>query len=142
MLLHSLWTSKGLVNGSSGIIKDFVFDTNNYTVGDSILPLAIIVEFAEYNGQPFFTLPGQEKWVPLLAQKCESGEGNSNKHFRKSFPIMLSYAITAWKSQGLTIPAPIQVRLGDKEVEHGATYVVFSRATNNDNICIGSGVSV
>jgi ATP-dependent DNA helicase PIF1 len=140
MLLRNVWTKKGLVNGSTGVVKDFIYAQG---VTAPSLPYAIVIEFADYSGPPFFSGEEKAKWVPLLTEECTwGGESNGQMHYRRSFPIALAYAITAWKSQGLTITDYICVRLGDKEPEHGATYVVFSRTQDLNMICIGPGVGL
>ena len=40
---------------------------------------------------------------------------------------MVSWALTAWKSQGLTIPGLLTYYFGDEELKHRLTYVAFSR---------------
>ena len=46
----------------------------------------------------------------------------------------MAWAITIHKSQGITINGKYCVDLGDKELNHGMTYVAFSRATKFSNI--------
>jgi len=136
MLLQNVSVLNGLVNGSSGIVKDFLYHSNSKAPNR---PYAIIIEFEDYKGPAFFSSMGQEKWVPLRSDRYAWGE--KSEHYRISFPITLRYAITAWKSQGSTIQQPIVANLGDKEPDHGCTYVVLSRCTNFDNICIGNGIT-
>ena len=134
MLLRNISTPYGLVNGSSGTVKDFMYGE------ESTLPEYIIIDFPTYSGPPFFTKPGQQTWVPIPTYVCHWGEGNRN--FRISFPITLAYAITIHKSQGMTIVLPVWVSLGDKEIQHGSTYVALSRVTDFRNLCIGPGVTL
>jgi hypothetical protein len=54
---------------------------------------------------------------------------------RKQFPIRLSFAMTANKSQGQTIPN-VGVYLPAPVFSHGQLYVVMSRATTRTNIKI------
>lgn len=53
------------------------------------------------------------------------GEKDEDDHFRKEFPICLAWALTTWKSQGLTIKGLLSVKLGDSEKEHGLTFVAL-----------------
>jgi ATP-dependent DNA helicase PIF1 len=134
MLLRNFMTHFGLVNGSCGLVKDFIYGE------DASLPQFIVIDFPSYSGPPFFSRQEQRTWVPLPTFVYHWGE--NNKHFRESFPITLSYAITIHKSQGMTITHPVWVSLGDKEIEHGQTYVALSRVTDFQNLCIGAGVSL
>ena len=47
-LTSNLWTSKGLVNGASGYVKDIIYEENNN------LPHTIFIEFENYTGPTFF----------------------------------------------------------------------------------------
>jgi len=40
----------------------------------------------------------------------------------------------------MTIKSPLYTSLGNKEPEHGSSYVLFSRVTSFLDICIGNGV--
>ena len=66
-------------------------------------------------------------------------ESSTNKHFRRMFPLRLSYAWTIWKAQGQTITSKVVADLGKKEREHGLTYTVFSRVKRSSDIGIMNG---
>ena len=61
-IIKNINTKLGLVNGSTGIVKDFF-----YREGEKApqLPYAIICEIKDYMGSPFFNGLGREKWVPI-----------------------------------------------------------------------------
>ena len=42
----------------------------------------------------------------------------------------------------MTIVLPVWVSLGDKEIQHGSTYVALSQVTDFRNLCIGPGVTL
>jgi hypothetical protein len=138
MLLWNINLAHGLVNGSNGEVIDFI-----YTDGEKApqLPFAIIINFPDYTGPPFFSEAGREKWVPLLAQTYEFTEGFKS-HFRKQFPISLSWALTAWKAQGLTCNHNVYAVIGDSEKTTGLTYVILSRNTKIKQLCIGDGITL
>ena len=46
-----------------------------------------------------------------------------------------------WKSQGSTINEKFCINLGNKEAEHGLTYVALSRATKLSQIAIISAIT-
>ena len=87
------------------------------------LPLAIIMDFNEYKGPPFFTGLGKEKWVPILTEEYKWGDDGKEDHYRIQFPICLALALTVWESQGLTISGLLAFQLGDTEKEHGISFV-------------------
>ena len=139
MLLWNINISLGLVNGSNGIIKDFIFSENIHAPS---LPTAIIVYFPDYKGPPYFSGFDQEKWVPIFPEITRWGGAGDTDHYRKQFPICLSWALTVWKSQGMTIRGLVSVSLGDSEKEHGLTFVALSRATDINNVFLGAGCSL
>ena len=58
-LTNNLWTSKGLVNGANGTIKDILYKPNEN------LPFAILIDFDDYIGPKFFPENDTKRnWIP------------------------------------------------------------------------------
>ena len=142
MLLWNVLTTAGLVNGATGVVKDFLFDGNSCSDDG---PVAVIVEFKEYVGPPFFSKAQQSQWVPIFLEtekwKTYNKGIQGESHFRKQFPLALAWAWTYHKMQGTTIKGPLVLKIEEKESTHGLTYVGFSRSGSVDRVCILNGVS-
>ena len=140
MLWWNINSSVGLVNGSTGIVIDWIFEQGTKPPD---LPAVIIIEFDDYHGPPFFSEPNRAKWVPILPEKYQwpSNTLEEDTHFREQFPISLAWGLTVWKSQGMTIKSPLAYDLGKSEPEAGLTYVACSRMTNVNNLYIDKGCS-
>jgi ATP-dependent DNA helicase PIF1 len=127
LLSTNLWQQAGLVNGSVGVVVDLVYTTDQRPPS---LPQAVIVDFPEYQGPPFFA--GYPTWVPVPHHTAEWQSAGANgevvHHMRAMIPLRLSWAWTIWKAQGQTMTGPIAVHLGDAEKSDGLTYVALSRA--------------
>lgn len=138
-----LWNKKcGLVNGSTGIVRDFLYEPNTTAPH---LPYAIVIEFDDYKGPPFFSGEDKKKFVPILAENYEWTDikRNANQtHFRKTFPITLAWGLTVWKTQGITIYCPINFDLGDRQKDEGTTYVGFSRCKYLQSLNINAGFTL
>jgi ATP-dependent exoDNAse (exonuclease V) alpha subunit len=96
MLTANLWTENGLVNGSLGTIRDIVWEEGKDPSKD--LPLAIMVDFDGYKG-PFFEDTGT---VPVFLATTRFRHNNHDCE-RTQFPLVVAYAITIHKSQGMTL---------------------------------------
>ena len=86
----------------------------------------------------------KDKWVPILVSEFKWGESVNDdaNHSRKQFPICLAWALAVWKSQGMTIKGLVKFLLGEREKEHGLTYVGMSRVLTHEQISIGAGCSL
>ena len=137
MLLHNLKQESNLVNGSVGYVKEIVYEDGQ---GPPRLPLYVVVDFGDfYTGVNFFEKDGPEKknWVPIKPTTMEwwGWSGQEKKTYtRRQLPLRLAWAMTIHKSQGITIDGKYCVDLGSTEMNHGMTYVAFSRATKFSNI--------
>ena len=114
MLRRNLWTSCGLVNGAIGTITDIVVDPKEET-----FPLCIMVQFDKYSGPTINGSvpigPTQSKWT-FNGQDCK----------RMQFPLLVAFAITIHKAQGLTLDKVV-IEIGENERNLGMTYVALSR---------------
>lgn len=123
MLRHNLWTSRGLVNGSLGTIKDIAWAPGSDP--RATLPVAIFVAFDGYTG-PTFTHPvTQEPLVPVRPVETKWQDGNTERT-RRQFPLDIAFAITVHKSQGMTLDQAV-MDISRKEHTPGLTYVAVSR---------------
>ena len=75
MLLWNINISIGLVNGSTGIVKDFIFCENIHAPS---LPTAIIIEFSDYSGPPTSLELVKKNGYPFI-QKHRNGDGPGKK---------------------------------------------------------------
>jgi hypothetical protein len=143
LLWSNVCNSVGLVNGATGIIKDFLYGEDS---NPPALPHSVVIDFSDYSGPPFFSCQEKATWVPIRADKESWTSYDKNikgsVHYRKQFPIGLAWGWTFWKLQGSTLKTPIVLKLGDSEKVHGLSYVGFSRATLVSNICILNGCSL
>src|SRR2546429_413216 len=95
------------------------------------LPEFLIIEFDQYQG-PAFLGDKNSKYIPISPFIGEyTHQGVACK--RIQFPIVLAYAITIHKCQGMTLPTVV-VDIGKKETSSGLTFVAISRVRRIQDI--------
>jgi len=131
MLTSNLWKSKGLVNGSLGVVHDIIFSPNS-SAGD--LPLCVLVDFKLYTGAGYLT---GTKIVPIPVLKHTWVDLSGGANSRSQLPLMLGFGITIHKSQGLTLPSLV-LDIGSSEFATGLAYVGLSRVKCYDQLMFDS----
>ena len=136
MLTQNVWTEAGLMNGACGTVRGFMWPEGGdpgSRVQGKWSPLCVIVEFDEVGlgsdergqARSFFPgEPGRERWVPVFPQNV--GASGGGEVSREQFPLMLAWAVTHWKAQGMTLPY-VRVRLGKAAATPGVGFVAVTR---------------
>ncbi len=119
MMIKNTYQKEGIINGSLGIVKDF-----------SPRKLFPIVEFA--NGK-ILTI-GPEEW--LLEKMSDTTKEMIVEASMAQIPLILAWAITIHKSQGLTLDK-ISCDLSES-FSPGQIYVALSRARSLSGVFIES----
>jgi len=98
------------------------------------MPKAIVVELDEEYKGPH--LPNKPRHV-AITPKTNLYESTENKTYeRTQFPLVIAYALTVHKSQGMTLHK-VRVSLGASDGNNkGMTYVALSRVTDISNLLI------
>lgn len=125
MLTSNLLTPFGLVNGTIGIIHDIYWDDGADPF--QTLPRVIIFKPDRYSG-PDLSNHG-DIWKGLVpinprTQSWDDSKGNSCS--RTMFPLVLAYAITVHKAQGMTLYRVV-LNIEEKDFAYALTYVAVSR---------------
>ena len=58
---------------------------------------------------------GEEKWVSILREEYKWGDQSQEENYRIQFPICLVWALSVWKSQGLTIEGLLAFQLDENK---------------------------
>ncbi|EAQ83491.1 hypothetical protein CHGG_09895 [Chaetomium globosum CBS 148.51] len=129
MLTRNLWADVGLVNGAQGTVYDISWKEGTDVLRDP--SEVIMVAFDDYDG-PGFTMPngeplrsGEKLAVPILRVRHDFMVG-ANSCSREQFPLLVSYAITVHKSQGITLDKVV-CDISAPEFASGLSYVAVSR---------------
>jgi Helitron helicase-like domain at N-terminus/PIF1-like helicase len=144
VLTWNLWPEMGLSNGSTGVVKEIEFRSLRVNIHDQ--PYCVWVDFStQYIGPPFFNESERRGWVPIASTSASEYTKKANSldettHTRTMVPLKLAWAWTIWKVQGQTINGKVVVDLGAKEMEHGLSYVAFSRVRRFKDIGIMGGI--
>lgn len=136
MLIRNVDTSDGLVNGAHGIIKSFAYDSNhqikavliefdNDRIGIKIRSKNLYLREQTLNPK---STPIERTIVPFLIKHSNAKVTAS----RSQFPIMLSFACTIHKVQGLTVPNIVMDFKG--RFRNGQAYVGLSRVKSKDGL--------
>ena len=146
VMLTRNYLNIGLSNGSNGIVKEIVYEPGT---SPPALPKFVLVDFGtSYTGDSFF--PDDESkrgWFPIFPVKNASYSVNKNgtngfaEHSRLMLPLKLCWELTIHKAQGMSIGKNLVVNIGDKELDHGSTYVALSRVTKFIFIGLKNGIS-
>ena len=128
MLTKNLWASAGLCNGSTRVVIDIIYETNH---NPPDLPVAVLVKFDAYCGPSFFNI---SSCVPISPVTTSINVGNKTLE-RQQLPLILAWALTIHKSQGMTLEKA-WVDVGKKETTLGITYVALSRVRNLSSLVI------
>jgi len=128
LLTRNLWVEAGLVNGAVGTVKGFMWpDGGDPGSADPKLasPHIVFVEFDNVNltdakgvERTFFphdppkdVAGSRRNWVPIFMDKASASTEKGVS--RAQFPLMLAYALTHWKAQGMTLRR-VRIRLGKR----------------------------
>ena len=109
MLLKNISPDEGLVNGAMGVVRGFDEDENHDIISVSV---------------SFFHLDACVSIARFICQSYRLQSGDKIHMYQ--FPLMLSWATTAHKSQGQTLDR-IAINISDPAFAHGALYVALSR---------------
>jgi ATP-dependent DNA helicase PIF1 len=125
MLTSNLLTPFGLVNGTIGSIHNIYWDAG----ADPFLTLPRVILFRpdEYSG-PDLSVHGNEYkgLVPILLQTRSWDDSNGQSCSRTMFPLVLAYAVTVHKAQGMTLDRVV-LNIEEKDFAFALTYVAVSR---------------
>ena len=126
MLRRNLATESGLVNGARGIVRKI--DYTNDTVD------TIHVSFHDKTVASKYRL-NELDTVPIKRVTAEYFGLNDTILSRTQFPIILCYAVTLHKCQGLTLPIAV-LDLGKDMFCTSMAYVAISRLRSLDTLAI------
>lgn len=111
MLKVNLNVNEGLVNGSRGVVLE-------------MLPAAVYIRF----------INGVKIWIGIYEWILEDKDGKAT---RAQIPLILAWALTVHKSQGVTLDYAI-CDLGSSIFSAGQAYVALSRVRNIQGLFISS----
>ena len=120
MLTKNVWQSKGFYNGALGTVRGIVFGDDARPLSQ---PICVLIEFDEYCGP---SLIPQRRIVPIVSETVAFDPQCGKTGSRQQLPLVLGWAMTIHKSQGLTL-SHIILGIGSKELAFGITYVDCSR---------------
>ena len=127
MLRRNINTYEGLVNGARGVVTGFVWKNGiPPKQNESIVPEAILVKF--FNS-------GMTDPVPIKPVVAEFYGKYGSLLLRKQFPLILSWAATIHKVQGLTLQHVV-IDIGPEIFTPGMSYVALSRVKNLQGLAI------
>jgi ATP-dependent DNA helicase PIF1 len=125
MLLHNIWTERGLVNGSSGVVVNVIWDDG--VVNRRSKPLkAILVAIPSYTGPGLYTQDDKQIVIPIFPISRDFYL-NRVHCARVQFPMCLAWAITIHKSQGMSLDKVVIQLSGQRDFVPGLLYVAVSR---------------
>ena len=142
LLTRNLWVEAGLNNGAMGIVLGFVWPVGGDPSSEKSelrTPLCVVVKFDELDlgvdaagrARAFFRTAGGEPdpamagCVPIFAS--ESGSESYEGVYREQFPLILAYALTHWKAQGMTL-AKARIQMGARIAgTKGAGFTITTR---------------
>jgi hypothetical protein len=127
--LFNTWKKASLVNGAKGIVKDIIYPEN---CSEHSQPEILIICFDKWNGPQFFKDNERKNWIPIIKI---SQYNYKYRMTRSGFPIMLGYAVTAHRVQGLTLDTGV-IDFGKSEFALGISYVALSRFKSINNLLI------
>ena len=136
ILISNLAVEFGLMNGTQGKVVRIIFKPGHHPNHEDPAcrqPEVIVVDFPKYAGPRFYDAPERATWVPLRAvtRNAEAGTGVT----RTQFPLILGWAITPWKAQGMTLDRVI-VRLTKAASAPGVAFVALSRVRHPDHLML------
>jgi hypothetical protein len=135
MLLKNLNTSRGLVNGARGVVVAFEPPEKHM---DSMFDLLPVVEFLVKGSAVSGNEEGggMKERLVLQEESWDMKNGDNIVASRLQIPLMLAWAISIHKSQGMTIPF-LEVCC-EGVFEYGQGYVALSRATDLQGLKLAS----
>jgi ATP-dependent DNA helicase PIF1 len=139
MITSNLLTSFGLVNGTLGVLHDLVWRPEDDPF--VALPSMILIKPDAYpEGGPSLFMHNNSPVIPILPMTREWDNG-PRKLSRTSFPIVLAYAITIHKSQGLSLDR-IVMDISERDRATGSSYVGISRSRTLEGIMFDTAFDI
>ena len=121
MLTKNIWQTKGLYNGALGTVRGIVYADGALPPS---LPRFVLVEFNDYRGP---RIDPAHNIVPIVPQTIQfDARTGKPEASREQLPLVLGWAMTIHKSQGLTL-SHVVLDLGENEMNVGISYVGCSR---------------
>ena len=137
MLLKNLSTDEGLVNGSRGRVVRFESNLDFVEERYSVVPEHFPGNLRMFPVVEFFVVFGSttEKVEKLVRpESWDVTQGQKVLAQRTQVPLILSWAMSIHKSQGMTIPL-VEVST-DRSFEYGQVYVALSRAVSLEGLIL------
>jgi ATP-dependent DNA helicase PIF1 len=128
MLTENLWTENGLVNGALGTVMDILWSQESNCHEDP--PLAVMVSFDGYNGPQLDSNTSNS--VPIFRSTRQFTLGTQDC-YRSQFPLIVAYAITVHKSQGITV-VRATLNIKERDFVPGLSYIAVSRVKTLDGL--------
>ena len=136
ILIHNLAVEYGLMNGTQGVVKQIIFEPGHHPRHANHrmrMPRTVVVDFPKYAGPRFYDDPERATWVPIEAR--ERDDESNGGVTRKQFPLVLGWAMTPWKAQGMTLDRAV-VRLTKAAASPGVAFVALSRVRHPDHLML------
>ena len=136
LMTANLHVESGLMNGTQCTLKEHIWGNGhwpNHPDADKRMPTCLLVEAPDYIGPSFF--PEDEtrrKWIPLFPiTRTDTDTGIS----RTQFPVILGWAITPWKAQGMTLRR-VKVKIGKSVSQAGVLFAALLRVRHPDDMML------
>ena len=129
MLTRNMCTDQGLTNGALGIVHAIIYDQDQLPPK---LPAFVVVEFEDFTGTSCLK---EFKKCFAVAPVKQTWRVGSEQFSREQLPLQLSYAITIYKSEGLTFKK-VFIDVERKTWAPQMLYVAISRVKKLQDLII------
>ena len=134
MLRRNVCTEDGLVNGAMGSVVGYEWPGGHRTAAEQPCGLRVLFD----NARVGRLSRGAQQHLPTIVHPATSrfnGRNGKDQFERYQFPIILAWAVTIHKVQGLSLTRAV-IDLGPDIFAHDQAYVALSRVRSMDGVML------